>query len=672
MTHKLTEIDERYQHALQKRINALVNRTRQAQWQEISHSDEGVEIGLEDKVLNRRIAVMTGVAATGALAKLFPPFLAITIPLALYDLMGYTIYVYKDIKERRTLKLEHLLVIFLGALWGYGYFVIGGLSFSLYYLILKMSLQSQDHTRKELINIMGEQPRQVWVLVDGAEIQIPFTQLQVGDVLSIQAGQMIPVDGIITQGAAAIDQHRLTGESQPAEKGVGDPVLAATVVLRGRLRIQVEKTGESTLAAQIGEVLANTLDYHLTLEEQAEKLANWWTMPSLALAGLAAVVRSLQSAISVFFSIPGFDMLVLGPMTLINFLNLASRNHVLIKDGRSLELLRKVNTIIFDKTGTLTLEQPQVKTIHICHDLDSPLTTDIVLTYAAAAEQRQGHPIAKALLDAAQAQALSLPTINDADYELGYGLRVWLEQDDKMMDDHTVSQSRLIRVGSERFMQMESVEIPSEIIDIQNGCHELGNSLVMVAVEDRLVGAIELQPTIRPEAHAVIEALHERKIETAIISGDQEAPTRTLARELGIERYFANVLPEEKGEFVAKLQAEGKTVCFVGDGINDAIALKKAEVSISLRGATTIATDTAQIVLMDQTLEKLPILIDLSNELHRNLTTSLILVTVPCCFVIGGVFFLGAGIPLAVTTYTTTLALGVANAMSPMFRRLEG
>ena len=314
-------------------------------------------------------------------------------------------------------------------------------------------------------------------------------------------------------------------------------------------------------------------------------------------------------------------------------------------------------SVIFDKTGTLTLEQPQVKTVHPAGK--TRLNEETILTYAAAAEQRQSHPIAKAIQGAAAERGLTLPTIDDAHYELGYGLRVWL------FDSGVRT---LVRVGSKRFMDMESVSIPAEIVAIQTACHEQGHSLVMVAIEDQLVGAIELQPTIRPEAAQVVAALHERNLTIAIISGDQEAPTRTLARELGISRYFANVLPEEKAAFVSQLQAEGKTVCFVGDGINDAIALKKAEVSISLRGATTIATDTAQIVLMDQTLQNLPTLFDLSHELERNLMTSLVLVTVPCCFVIGGVFFFHIGIPLAVTAYTATFAAGVANTMLPMFR----
>ena len=661
VTESLTKLDERYQRTLQQGIDRLVSGTRHAQWQEITGSEGSLAISPEDKLLNRSIARLGGIVVTGALAKLYLPFLLLTIPLAFYELANYIHLAYADMKATKRLKMEHLFCVFTAGLWITGYFVIGGLSFLLYNLIMKMTLQSQDLTRKELVNILGEQPRSVWILANGIEIELPFEQLQVGDTLVIQAGQMVPVDGIVTQGTAAIDQHRLTGESQPVEKAVGDPVLAATMVLSGRIYVEVEKTGASTLAAQIGEVLANTLDYHLSLEERGKAIADRWVAPSLILTGLAVMMRGLQGAVSVLSNMPGIDMMFLGPITLLNFLNLASRNRVLIKDGRSFELLHKVDTIVFDKTGTLTLEQPTVKLIHLCAEYD----TDTVLTYAAAAEQRQSHPIAKSILTAAQEHTLALPTIVDAHYDLGYGLRVWLEETDK----ESSSNSLLIRVGSERFMLMEGIVVPEPIGAIQTACHELGHSLVMVAVGDQLVGAIELQPTIRPEAQAVIAALHERKLATVIISGDQEAPTRKLAQELGIERYFANVLPEGKAALVEQLQREGHSVCFVGDGINDAIALKKAQVSVSLCGATTIATDTAQIVLMDQTLSPLPMLLDLSHELERNLMTSLFLVTVPCCLVIGGVFFLHVGVPLAVSAYTATFAAGVTNAMSPMLRQ---
>ncbi|MEM7533320.1 MAG: heavy metal translocating P-type ATPase [Chloroflexota bacterium] len=653
-------LEERYQQAFQRRIDRLFSGTRHAQWEEIAGGDSALEITPMDKMFNRRIAGLSVVVVTAALAKLYQPFLWITIPFAFLELIGHMGRTAEDIKHTRRLKMEDLMVPFIAGLWYTGYFFVGGLMLLTYHFIMKITLQSQDRTRKEMVNILGEQPRLVWVLVNGVEMELPFEQLQVGDTLVVQAGQMIPVDGVITQGEATIDQHRLTGESQPVEKGVGASVSAATVVLSGRTHIRVEKTGEATLAAQISEILDNTLEYHLGIEERGREIADSWMIPSIMTTGLAAMTLGIKSAVSVLGTMPGIDMMFLGPISLLNYLNLASRQNVLIKDGRSLELLRHVDTIIFDKTGTLTEEQPQVKTIH--RPQESTLSEDRILTIAAAAEQRQGHPIAKAILAAANEQGLGLPPVDDAHYELGYGLRVWLSED----DEHGTK--LLARVGSLRFMEMESVSIPTEIMDIQTACHELGHSLVMVAIEGKLVGAIELQPTIRAEACEVIAALHKRNLSTAIISGDQEAPTRTLANELGIDRYFANVLPEEKAAFVAQLQTEGKTVCFVGDGINDAIALKKAEVSISLRGATTIATDTAQIVLMDQTLQALPALFDLSHELERNLMTSLAIVTVPCCFIIGGIFFFNVGLPAAMTAYTATFIAGVANAMSPIVR----
>ena len=564
--------------------------------------------------------------------------------------------------------MEHLFVVFLAGVWLSGYFVIGGLSFLTFNLVKKLTLQSQDQTRKEIVNILGEQPHLVWVLENGVEMEIPFKRLRKGDILVVQAGQMIPVDGVIMQGKAAIDQHRLTGESQPLEAGAGDPVLAATVVLSGKVQIQVEKTGEATLAAQIEDILDNTLEYHHTIETRGEVIADRWVTPSILMTGLTGVTLGLKSSMAVLSNMPGLDMTLLGPMSLLIYLNLASRHHVLIKDGRSLELLQKVDTVIFDKTGTLTLEQPHIKTIHLSNDLDSHINEDTVLSMAAAAEQRQNHPIAKAILAAAEERGLSAPAISDAHYEVGYGLRVWLELEtvSELALENTPT---LVRVGSTRFMEMESLCIPEELMAIETAGHELGHSFIMVAIGDSLIGAIELRPTIRPGAAEVIEALHQRKLKTVIISGDQEAPTRTLARELGVERYFANILPEEKAEFVSQLQAEGQTVCFVGDGINDAIALKKAEVSVSLRGATTIATDMAQIVLMDKTLKNLPTMFDLSHELERDLKTSLTLLTIPCCFVIGGVFFFHAGLLMSSLIYNVTFIASIANAMSPLYRR---
>jgi len=187
--------------------------------------------------------------------------------------------------------------------------------------------------------------------------------------------------------------------------------------------------------------------------------------------------------------------------------------------------------------------------------------------------------------------------------------------------------------------------------------------LVLVAVDRKLAGAIELQPTIRPEAHEIIQDLHQRGVETVIISGDNEAPTQRLSLELGIKRYFAEVLPEDKAALVAQLQAESHKVCFVGDGINDSIALKTADVAVSLRGATTIATDMAQIIFMDGTLTQLPTLFTLADEFAANMRVNLLASTIPCLIGIAGTFFLGWGMTVCLFLYQSNMPIGVYNAL---------
>jgi Cu2+-exporting ATPase len=347
----------------------------------------------------------------------------------------------------------------------------------------------------------------------------------------------------------------------------------------------------------------------------------------------------LNGALGVLWNYPGYRALLLAPMSTLNYLHLCSRHGILIKDGRSLELLRDIDTIVFDKTGTLTQEQPCVKQVISC----GSLSEDELLTYAATAEYKQTHPIAKAILLEAQKRQLSLPKIDHTHVELGYGVKVTLAGFSRGTPD------QVIRIGSERFMENSGIAIPDAIKAQQSRCHTQGHSLVMVAIDDELGGATSLMPTIRPEAREVVSALREMGKELVIISGDHEAPTRQMAQELGIQQYFANTLPENtahskpwgKANLVEQLQQapkaslpseghdKGRSVCFVGDGINDAIALKRANVSISLRGATTAATDTAQIVLMDESLEQLPYLLEIANEFKSHIDTTFIITIVP-------------------------------------------
>ena len=356
--------------------------------------------------------------------------------------------------------------------------------------------------------------------------------------------------------------------------------------------------------------------------------------------------------LAVLFSGIGYTMQILGPLSVLNFLQVTSRHGILIKDGRALEQIRTVETVVFDKTGTLTLERPHVGQLYPLNGVDAIG----LLTYAAAAEQPQSHPIARAICQAAEAEGIALPTIADGAYQIGYGIQVTL-------------QGKIIRVGSHRFMEMEGIALSPEIEAIAENGHSQGYSMVYVAIDEMLGGVIELHPTIRPEAKRVVHALQKHGLELYIISGDHEIPTRSLATKLGIEHYFAETLPEDKGSLIARLQKEGRSVCFVGDGINDSVALKQAEVSVSLRGASAIATDTAQIILMDETLNQLPHLFGLSREFEANMKVNLMTSVVPGVIIIGGAFLGIVGYPGAIIWFNLGMGAGLINSLLPLFRR---
>ena len=514
-----------------------------------------------------------------------------------------------------------------------GHFFSWSLACSLIYGGRKILAKTEDRSRKSLLNIFGQQSRFVYVLQDGVEFEIPLTAVQVGDIVVVNAGEMIPVDGTIVTGVASIDQHILTGESQPSEKETGDVVFASTVILTGRIHIKVEKAGQETTTAKIAEILTQTADFKLSIQSRGEAYADRSVVPTLGMAGLALLTTGPVAAMTVLNACFAFYLRVLAPIAMLKFLGLAAHRGILIKDGRVLDLLSQVDTIVFDKTGTLTHEQPHVGYIHTY----SGYTPREVLTYAAAAEYKQTHPIAKAILEQAEAWRLELPQIDEANYKIGYGLTVTLDDDDPTYDS-LPGHSKIIQVGSVRFMELEGINIPLALTRTQESCHEKGHSLLMVACDGQLIGAIELLPTVRSEAKNIIEQLQARHKSMYIISGDHETPTKKLAEELGIENYFAETLPEHKADLIEALQQQGRVVCYVGDGINDSIALKKAQVSISLRGASTIATDTAQVILMDHSLTQLISLFDLAENFDARMKSMLTATVVPGIVTVSGAF----------------------------------
>ncbi len=656
MTGLRAEIDQAYQQFVQQKIDPLLVGSAARHKQLTSLNDENTLTPLseQEKTTNRFIALSAasiGVATLGTF--LYPPLMIPAMAMGMCLLFPMYKATFDEIFQEGKIKLSLLGSLYLSGFWLAGYYIFASFAFFLYFLGLKVVYQMEGRSRQNLKNLFAQQPRVVWQLVDDIEIQTPFEQLQPGDIVVVNAGEPLPVDGLIIRGLGSVDQHMLTGESQPVEKEVGDTVFSSTLLLSGRLFIRVEKTGKNTLSAQIVEILNQTANYHSDVEMKGVALADKTVLPNLALSLLALPLLGLRSAVAVLGAGVGFNISLISLLSTMNYLSIASHHNILIKDGKVLDRLKAIDTIVFDKTGTLTLEQPHVMQVHV---IESDLTENALLVYAATAEYRQPHPVAQAILAEAKRRNLALMTIDEANYEVGYGIKVRIKD-------------KQIRVGSSRFINQEGLTIPTQMEALINRCQTQGFALILVAIDDRVVGALELHATLRPEAKRVIAELRKRNLSLAIISGDQSEPTQKLATELGIDNYFANTLPENKAQIIAQLQQQGRVVCFIGDGINDAIALKQADVSISLKGATTIATDTAQVVLMDKTLNQLDTLMHLGDRYNATLRTGLLTTIIPGVICIGGVFFAGFGIYTAEILFQLGFFSGLGVAMRPLLSK---
>jgi heavy metal translocating P-type ATPase len=641
-------VDLHYQKFFQTKIDPLlISKRRSQQMQEFASEYNDKEIDI-----NRRLGMAIFNSKLAILGYFIYP------PLSLISVINLVFIMWPISKQAikiliREKRLQYRLVAFLSVWCSVlaGYYVVSSLAIMVFFSTLKIAARTEAYSRAALINVFNlDSPNMVWVQQsEGIETQIAFADLRIGDIIVLSAGQIIPIDGLIKEGMATIDQQALTGESQPAEKSAGDMVLANTLIMNGKLYVKVEKTGNDTAVAQIAKLIGNmgahTSEHETNIANSVDKL----TLPVLAASGMALVTVGPAGAAAIMNN--GFDsiMIISGSISILTHLDIASHYGILVKDGRALSKLCQVDTIVFDKTGTLTLEQPELSHIYCCPAWQESQ----VLQFAALAEYRQTHPVAKAILTAAQQHGLVLTAPDDAMYKIGFGIEV-------------KHQGNIIQVGSLRFMQQAKINIPSIMAEIITTCQAKGNSLIFVAINGKMAGALELQAQLRPDAANIVAKLQQRGLKICIISGDQRQPTEYLAQKLGIDDVFAEVLPEGKADIIRQLQESGHNVCFVGDGINDAIALQQANVSVSLRGATSIATDTAQIVLMSQSLQQLDKLIEIAQELNKNLIQTMKMAYIPGTILIGGVFTLHLGMKAALLLYSGGVIVGIKKALTPL------
>jgi len=629
----------------------LIEETREEQMQEFTKPDDALVIA--KKKMDQRFSLASANLGLVGLSFFYPILIVPSVAMLIYVAFPFYKLAYKAAVDEHRVSSYVIDAILITGILLKGFIFLGALDLWAMTLGRKWLLKSEYNSKNQLLNLFDETPPAVWVLTaEGVEIEVQFEDLQYGDILVVSAGQIIPVDGVIIEGVASINQFKLTGESQPAEKTINDQVLASTIILSGKVHICTEKTGKETVAMKIGETLNHTADYKNSIQSRGEAIADGLVIPTLGVSLVALPLLGVSSALAVLTNTFGYKMRLFAPASMLTFLNISSQQGILIKDGRSLESLNKITTIVFDKTGTLTLEQPTVGNIYTCQGIDE----NQLLTYAATAEAGQSHPVAKAILTAADKLNLSWNEIADAEYQIGYGIQVTIAE-------------KIIRVGSSQFMTREGMIIPPNLVNIQQASLTSGNSLIMVAIDEQVAGIIELHATIRSEAKEMIDSFHQLGISTHILSGDHEEPTKQLAEELNIKHYSAGVLPENKAARIKELQKKGEFVCFVGDGINDSIALKQANVSISLKGATTIATDTAQIIMMDGSLKQLTSLFKISYDWEQNMKRNFHIATIPSAICLGGIFFLNWGVVMGLLITQSALFAGLFNTVLPLIKQ---
>ncbi len=585
----------------------------------------------------------------------FPALRLLSAGLSTYNVVPALTRSRDSLKEKK-LTYDTLVSTYIVVGLASGFLCPIALGQLIYALSVKLVKKTQQRSRRQISNTFDQCGRTARILVDGEPVEVEIDVIQPEDTVVVAAGEVIPVDGKIVVGSSLVEQHSLTGEYHPAEKVLGDRVLASTMVLTGSLEIRVEETGRNTTVAKIEETLLKTADFKSTVQSRGEKWADQAVAPVLGLAVLAYPVLGVSSALVALNTSYGSRIRVLAPLGVLSYLTVALRRGLLIKDGRALELARDVDTVVFDKTGTLTEERPRVGRIL---SANGHRPSDI-LACAAAAERHIEHPIAHSILEQARRAELWLPPVEDARYELGLGVTVAMGGDP-------------VRVGSHRFMTDEGVKVNGNLRESLAEGLDKGYSSIFVARGCEVMGAIEIRPHLRPEAPAVVEQLRASGVQhVAIISGDHEEPTRHLARQLGADEYHHSVLPHEKARIIEEYRAAGRTICYVGDGINDSIAMKASEVSVSLRGASSIATDTASVLLMDGNLNRLPDLLELSGKLDKNLNRSLYITVAPSVLNVVGLFAFGLGLTGSILIKAVSFLFGLGNAMSARLEAPEG
>ncbi|MDO8461216.1 MAG: copper-translocating P-type ATPase [bacterium] len=525
----------------------------------------------------------------------------LTTPVFFYS--GW-IFLYSTFKALQAKQLNMAVLIAVGITAAYGFSVVLTMlgSADSYYeaaaLLITfvlfghwMEMKSRRGTTDALQALFALVPPQARVLRNGKEELIPTAEVKLGDILLLKPGDKVPVDGEIIEGETAIDESLVTGESIPAAKKVGDKVIGGSINTTGSVKFKATKIGEDTALAQIVKLVEIAQNSKAPGQKIADRFAKYLVIVAVG-GGLITfavwflilgqpLLFALTFAIStVVIACP--DALGLATPTAVAVgTGLGAKHNILIKDAPTLEQTSKIQAVVLDKTGTLTEGKPKITDVIAAKGF----AEDEIIRLDAAAESKSSHPLSKAILEEAERRKINLPEkiekfINIA----GHGVEAEVS-------------GKHVLVGTVKLMQDRQVDIKPLEEEINKLLSE-GKTIMVLAIEGKVAGVVGAADPIRPTAKIAIEKMKELGLEVAMITGDNQKTAEAIGKQLGIERVFAEVLPEDKAKYVKKLQDEGKFTAMVGDGVNDAPALAQADIGIAIGAGTDVAIETAKIVLM--------------------------------------------------------------------------
>ena len=479
-----------------------------------------------------------------------------------------------------------------------------------------LEARAKGHTSEAIRRLMDLRPKTARLLRDGEEVEIPASQVQVGDWVVVRPGERIPVDGIVVEGQSAVDESMLTGESLPVQKGVGAEVIGGTVNREGRLVIEATRVGAETALANIVRLVQQAQGTKAPVQHLADRVAAVFVPAVVAIAVLtfagwmlagAGFTRAFFTMVAVLVIACPCALGLATPTAVMVGTGKGAQMGVLIKSGEALERLAKLDAVVLDKTGTITLGRPAVT--DILPVSENGADAEELLVLAASVEQNSEHPVGQAVVARAREEMLPLRKPDTFSAVPGRGVIA-------SFDGSTVM------IGSPAYLEGEGIDLgPAR--GLLETLESQGKTAIVVARDRQVLGVIGIADTIRPEAPEVIRKLREAGIEPIMLTGDNARTARAVARQVGIERVLAEVLPAQKSEAVRQLQSQGLKVAMVGDGVNDAPALAQADVGIAMGSGTDIAMEAGDVTLMAGNLHALWRAILLARRTMRTIQQNL-------------------------------------------------